>query len=327
MLALVVGLVFVSARDSEDAQVPPVTSAPETIDEQPTPRQILELLRPDPIDGKDSWRLPVVVTPQSGVVDGQTVTAIGRGFAPSERVGVVMCTSEAGVEGVAACDLGTLASPYEHVTYANAGPDGGVIADVTAAPDDHDAAHAVRSIADRAAERCLVAIGAVSDYDRSGGSFVDFADAPPFPEPTLVVDPPGPYTDGQPVTVVGAGLLATRQIQVLQCLGLRCVAAGRRSHRRRRDVRRRGRRRGVVRRRGGRRGVRAQPSASWRSPACGLDEATSAPMPPPVALGPIAPVEPALPPSTPPAACPQLLRRLDPAERDQLSSESVRGRP
>lgn len=74
-----------------------------------------------------------------------------------------------------------------------------------------------------AAERCLVAIGAVSDYDRSGGSFVGFAGAPPFPEPALVVEPPGPYEPGQTVSVRAAGLLWPRLAQLLQCRDERCV--------------------------------------------------------------------------------------------------------
>lgn len=211
-------------RGGDDARPPttPSTTAPDDTEFPPTPEELLELMPAGPLDGKESWRLPVLVTPQSGVADGQLVTALGRGFLPGEQVGVVMCTSEASVEGVAACDLGTPESAYAHVTYADASPDGAVIADVVlrrfittplTGPVDCTSA----------AERCLVAIGAVSDYDRSGGSFVGFAGAPPFPEPTLVVEPPGPYAPGQLVAVRAAGLVPPRDAQVLQCRDLRCT--------------------------------------------------------------------------------------------------------
>ena len=90
-----------------------------------------------------------------------------------------MCTSEAGVEGAAACDLG-VDGGFPHVTYADAARDGAVVADVavrqvvtTPSPGP--------SIAARRAERCIVAIGAVSDYDRSGGTAIGFAGPPRSP--------------------------------------------------------------------------------------------------------------------------------------------------
>jgi hypothetical protein len=203
---------------TEPSTAPPSTGAP-------TVEQLLAILPASPIDGKQSWRLPVAVTPQSGVSDGQVVTVVGRGFGADESVGGVLCASEAAVEGVAACDLGTDGT-YDHVTYATSSSDGLVQVDIVLR----------RSIATpftgpvdcaSAAERCLVALGAVSDYDRSGGSFVAFAGAPPFPEPSLALDPPGPYVPGQPVTVHATGLLAPREVQVEQCRDEQCVVVAR----------------------------------------------------------------------------------------------------
>ena len=106
---LVAGLVVRSGGgDGDDEDVADVTTTgPDvTTVEVPTVAELLAQMPAGPLDGKASWKLPVLAQPQSEVVDGQVVTVLGRGFVPSEQVGIVMCTSEAGVQGVAACDLG-----------------------------------------------------------------------------------------------------------------------------------------------------------------------------------------------------------------------------
>ncbi|MGH9271468.1 MAG: hypothetical protein ACRDZ2_09350, partial [Ilumatobacteraceae bacterium] len=228
-----VGALMVFFTDPGDERVgPPDPSAPDTsvpVDtvDPDDPTAVLELMPTGPLDGKESWRLPVLVVPQSGLADRQSVTVLGRGFVPGERVGVVMCASEASVEGVTACSLGTPpANPFEHVTYANADQDGDVIAPVN-----------VRQLIDTpftgpidcasGPERCLVAIGAVSDYDRSGGSFVGFEGAPAFAQPAMLPDPAGPYAAGQAVTVRAVGLVPTRGVELLQCLGDTCLLLAR----------------------------------------------------------------------------------------------------
>lgn len=77
-----------------------------------------------------------------------------------------------------------------------------------------------------AAERCIVAMGAVSDYDRSGGTYVNFAAAPPFPEPRAAVTPSKDLAPGGSVTVEASGLIADRQVQVRQCVAKRCAVLG-----------------------------------------------------------------------------------------------------
>ena len=227
-VALVGALLAFLVNPGDEQVGPPDPSAPDTSAPVDTddPAAVLELMPTGPIDGKESWRLPVLVVPQSGLADRHAVTVLGRGFLPGDRVGVVMCASEAAVEGVAACSLGTTSMAYEYVTYANADMDGDVIAPMK-----------VRQMIDTpftgpidcasAAERCLVAIGAVSDYDRSGGSFVDFAGAPPFVQPAMLAEPAGPYTAGQDVTVRAVGLLATRDVELVQCLGDACLLLAR----------------------------------------------------------------------------------------------------
>jgi hypothetical protein len=58
-----------------------------------------------PTDGKASKRLPVRLTPDKDLVDGQVVGIHGWGFTPGRQVGIVLCTTAAQREGSAACDL------------------------------------------------------------------------------------------------------------------------------------------------------------------------------------------------------------------------------
>ncbi|MGI9031011.1 MAG: hypothetical protein ACR2HP_13675 [Ilumatobacteraceae bacterium] len=211
------------SNDGDDERVrPPDTSTPSTTADPDDPAAVLELMPAGPLDGKDSWRLPVLVVPQSDVDAGQTVTVLGRGFLPGERVGVVMCGSEAATEGVAACSLGNTNSAYAYVTYANADEQGDVQSPLRLRQNiDTPATGAIDCASEP--ERCLVAIGAVNDYDRSGGSFVNFQGAPAFAETGMLVDPLGPYTPGQVVNVGAAGLIPTRDVELVQCLGDACL--------------------------------------------------------------------------------------------------------
>lgn len=223
VLLLIGYLVLRDRTDDERVTEPSVPASSSTT--TPTVDELLAIVPASPIDGKESWRLPVVATPRVAVSDGQVVTVLGKGFLPGESIGAVMCASESGIEGVAACDLGTNGT-FDHVTYTDASPEGFVAVDValrqmivTPSTGPIDCASAP--------ERCLVALGAVSDYDRSGGTFVDFAGAPPFATPTISLDPTGPYVPGQVVTVHGATLLAPREVQVEQCRDARCAVLAR----------------------------------------------------------------------------------------------------
>jgi hypothetical protein len=224
--AALVGVYVLAADRADEETGPPETSvAPTSSVEEPTVERLLEVMPASPIDGKQSQRLPVAALPRAELADGQTITAIGKGFAPGERVGAVLCVAEAALEGVAACDLGS-SGGFGHVTYAEAAPDGSVqvavrlrasIVTPFSGPVD------CRS----APERCLVAIGAVSDYDRSGGAPIGFAGQPPFPAPAAAVSVPGPYQPDQVVDVVVTGMLSPRELQVELCRGEQCVALAR----------------------------------------------------------------------------------------------------
>lgn len=181
---------------------------------------ILGGLPQGPLDGKASYRLPVVADPQSGLAEGDQVTLYGRGFQPGELVGAVHCAAEADVAsaGVDACDLGDASYQFANTITGNARPDGTVV--ITVPVRRHIVTPGLGPI-DCASgpERCLLAIGAAGDYDRSGGTYIQLADAPGFPEATASIDPAGPYTAGQEVTVSGASLVPNRGYQVEQCVG------------------------------------------------------------------------------------------------------------
>ena len=223
-----------------------------------------------------------------GLVEGDEVTLYGKGFEPGEQVGAVHCSSEADTEsaGAGACDLGDASYAFANTVGSTARSDGSVVITVTIRRHITTPGYGPVDCMS-AAERCLLAIGASADYDRSGGTYINLAGAPPFPEPTVAVDPPGPYTAGQEVTILATGLVPGRPFQVVQCVGedhCASLTQGRvgaegtlRGH-------------GGDRGRGRRRGRRAPcvDACTLAVRGIGLPDQTTARVPPAVPLGPIA---------------------------------------
>lgn len=166
-----------------------------------------------PDDGKASVGLPVKAEPSTGLVDGQTVHVTGTGFPPGESIGVVMCTKEAGQEhgarGVDACNIGRYAS-----TTADADGMATVGFEVRrlVVLDGREVDCASE------AQRCLIGMGMISDYDQSGGVLVDFDPSVPIPDPpTATIDTPGPFDDGEQVTVRVDGLRPGSPVGAVVC--------------------------------------------------------------------------------------------------------------
>lgn len=200
---LLVGLVAtVQQRDVDDR-------SRLDVDEDGNPLPVPEpgVLTPlGPRDGKGSIGLPITIDPVDGLADGTAVTVTGEGFVPGERVGIVQCAREAGGDspetrgGIDGCNVGT-------VQYADA--DGAGIA---------VGRFAVRRVlttpltgtVDCAAEaeRCIVAMGALDDYDRSGGFGFTIAGGEPIDIPSLTVSPSEGLSDGDVVHVTGDGFTA-----------------------------------------------------------------------------------------------------------------------
>lgn len=210
----------------EDPRPPTSTTTPETttteVPDPSDPRDGFALVPASPIDGLDSYRLPVIAIAQSGLTDGQTITVLGKGFEAGERLGIVQCASEAILTGAAACDLtgGDTTMSYGGITYADADANGEVDATFVVKRQLPTGDLGMVDCAS-AAERCMVGIGAIADYDRSGSTFVNFADAPPFPTPTLTLDPTT-VEIGVPVAAQVDDWLPGRSIRIEQCLADAC---------------------------------------------------------------------------------------------------------
>lgn len=167
-----------------------------------------------PRDGLDSLRLPVEVTPSEGLADGQVVTVRGSQFPPARTLGVVMCVGYENREpaGSTNCQL----SPYTSVTSDAEGnfevshPVDRVF--VTSGGEQIDCADATEEWT------CLIAVGALDDYDQSGIAPVSFDPAiPPIPDPFATIDPGPPYVDGQVVTVTVGNVAPGSQWWASQC--------------------------------------------------------------------------------------------------------------
>lgn len=223
--AALAGIYVLAARDDPGEASPTTTTEAPSSTSTPTAEDLFAVVPASPIDGKQSQRLPVMISQRADLADGQVVTVLAKGFSSAERVGVVMCVAEAAIHGVEACDLGTNGD-FDHVTYGDATGEGFVQVDI-----------AVRQLITTpltgpvdcasSAERCLVAVGAISDYDRSGGAPVGFLGQPPFPEPTQAVSVAGPYAPDQQVDLVAGGLLWPREVQYQLCLNERCAVLAR----------------------------------------------------------------------------------------------------
>ncbi len=218
LLALVV--VHRSAAGTENADPAPTTTTTSTPDTPTTAtsdpsvdpnvgRQTVALLPGAPTDGRASKGFPVDVTPAVGLVDRQLVIVSGHGFPANTQLGVVMCTSEAAEGGgVNFCDIGTVSyvdsdaagsfsTPYNVSRIFGTGRD--------CAEGNIDPAQfqAMRdggqhpSLRQPGAWSCIIAVGAINDYDQSGGFPVTFAPGPrPAPSAPRVVTTAGPYVPG-----------------------------------------------------------------------------------------------------------------------------------
>lgn len=169
-----------------------------------------------PTDGKDSLRLPVTITPNRDLVDGQVVMISGSGFPAAVEIAFATCTNASEQHGIDTCDLststymqgrkivtnddGTFSESYtvrRYLTVAGQPVDcgqGNIDPDaptVTTIPGDFT---------------CVIGAGVLSNYDISGGGPVSFEGAeftaginppmsqfttPPAPLPTSI-EPIGP---------------------------------------------------------------------------------------------------------------------------------------
>lgn len=193
----------------------------------PTPAEIAPEA---PWDGKQSHRLPIAVTPATGLTSNQIVTVTGSGFPRGKQVAAVVCTIDAGRKGVDACDINTASSlAGTQTTVAADGTFtiqykvhrhiivGGRPIDCATGNVDTAAYHQavvefgpLVRITTPGAFSCLIAVGAIDNYDQSGGFLVSFAgekfrpfDVDGTPETTTTTLPTIP--NGTTPTTTAAG--------------------------------------------------------------------------------------------------------------------------
>lgn len=214
--ALVVGLV--ASVDQRDGDTRSRLEVDEDGTALPTPQP--GVLTPlGPRDGKDSIGLPVTIDPVDGLADGSTVTVRGEGFAPGEQVGIVQCAREAGAEAPETRGGGIDGCNVSSVQYADADDDGVAVGRFTVR---RVLTTPLTGTVDCAAEaeRCIVGMGAISDYDRSGGAGFAIAGGDPIDIPELAVTPTEGLVDGDVVRLTGSGFSAVEggpQLDVSLC--------------------------------------------------------------------------------------------------------------
>lgn len=205
VLAMVATVALVVARSgSGDAEVAVDEDVPSSTTTPPVPEAAFPtpIALGGPTDGKESIGLPVRAEPSTGLVDGQEVTVTGTGFPPGVSVGVVMCTREAGrdhgARGVEACNIG-------HFAQTTSSEDGVAVATFSVRRIVVFEGREVDCASE--AQRCLLGMGMISDYDTSGGVLVDFDASVPLPDPpSATVEPARGLVDGDQVEVRVAGL-------------------------------------------------------------------------------------------------------------------------
>lgn len=211
--ALLVGA-LVLADQRGDGGPPDPDGEEATLDLEPS---VLQLAGPR--DGNESIGLPLIVEPSTGLEDGQRVTVTGGGFTPGESVGIVQCAEampDQPGDAIDSCDIG-------QYTPATASSDGVATGEY---PVKRILTTPRTGTVDCLAEagRCVVAMGALNDYDRSGVHEIQFATGEPGTEepvapeiPTATVAPMLGLADGDTIRVEGTGFAPGEPLTALLC--------------------------------------------------------------------------------------------------------------
>ena len=165
--------------------------------------------------------LPVTITPDTGLTDGEQVHVTASGFPAGAQVAIVECIGGAMTAGAADCDLNT--STFLNGTTITADAQGNVSADYTirrsidgpngpvdcAQGNIDPSAYAnwitthpsgISELAGKGYFSCVVAVADIADYQTSGGAPIAFAGArfKALPEPAPEPAPKEPTTAENP---------------------------------------------------------------------------------------------------------------------------------
>ncbi len=165
-----------------------------------------------PYDGLESIGLPLAVTPDIGLAEGDLVELVAEGFAPGTVVGVVECWIHEGGGSVDDCDLGG-------VVIAHADEQGMVFAEFPVRRYLALEGGTFDCALGGLVEGCRIAAGNVDDYDESGTARIFFDPEVEGEEPPVfTVEPSSGLTDGQTLTVSGRGFRAGESAFITQCV-------------------------------------------------------------------------------------------------------------
>ena len=164
-------------------------------------------------DGVDSLRLPMLATPDDGLVDGQEIRLQATGFTPQASVAIVMCAGTDGAPGgEGSCDVGG---------YTLAGADEGGAIDLTMSVRRFisTASFGQLDCANPGAFQCVAVVANIADYDESAVANLWFdPSVDGVPGPVIEVSRVDGLADGDTVTVTGSGFPAGGPVVVGQCV-------------------------------------------------------------------------------------------------------------
>ena len=164
-----------------------------------------------PTDGQDSLRHPLLTEPREGLTDGQRVSVSGAEFPPNEQVGVVQCVFTGENGSVDDCDIG-------QVELVLVSPDGTFEAEFSVRRNFPTTDGAVDCASPPEDQVCMIAAGALSNYDESGVASIFFAsDGEAAEAPVLQVDETEGLVHDQPLVVTGSGFGPGEEVNLHQC--------------------------------------------------------------------------------------------------------------
>ena len=201
-------LAVVVARPTDDADGDPQADDGDTV----VGEVVVEIESAGRADGVDSLRMPMIATPNDGLVDGQEILLSASGFGPGATVATVQCAAIPGsIGGENDCDVG-------NYTLDNANEDGEVALSTTVRRYVSTSSGQV-DCANPGGLQCVVAVANISDYDESATADLWFD---PTVEgvrgPVIELSATDALNDGDVVTVTGSGFPADAPVVVGECI-------------------------------------------------------------------------------------------------------------
>lgn len=212
------GLAFVSNNSDADDQNLSLEEDESDNDDE-APEDDVDISRPPaaaivaatPTDGQDSLRHPLLAEPREGLADGQRIAISGAEFPANEQVGVVQCVFTGQNGSVDDCDIGA-------VEIVSVQPDGTFAAQFTVRRNFPTADGVVDCASPPDDKTCMIAAGALSNYDESGAASIFFATSGEATEtPIINVDRTEQLLHDDPLVVTGSGFDAGEEVNLHQC--------------------------------------------------------------------------------------------------------------